>query len=507
MENTRVKDIVEAVGGRLLCGDPEMPIANISIDSRKMKGQDLFVPIIGEKVDAHRFIGQAFDQGAGAVFTSRHEEMDDADHAWIRVEDTRMALQALGAWYRGRLTLPLVGITGSVGKTTTREMISAALSAGFRVYKTPGNSNSQVGVPITITEIPSEAQIGVIELGMSEPGEMSRIAQVAQVNQAVMTNIGVAHIEQLGSQENILAEKLHIQDGMKPDGILYVNGDDPLLRTVKAREGCRTITYGTAPDCDYCGEELGLSGGFPVFTAVRRETGERVRVKLHVYGNHMVLNALAALAVSAENGVPMEAAARALEEFGGLKGRQQIVRAGGITVIDDSYNASPVSMKAGIQVLCDVEASGRRAAVLADMKELGPEGPEFHRQVGRFLAEHPVDLVALYGELAAEIGAGLREALESSAELEAGCLAGGGQGPDSSQAEGGQKRQASCGKAPRSAADIRHFSDKEELEHFLISWLKAGDCVLFKGSNSMGLSAAAAAVLAAADPAEESEAH
>ena len=303
MENTRVKDIVEAVGGTLLCGDPETPIAHISIDSRTMKGQDLFVPIIGEKVDAHRFIGQAFEQGAAAVFTSRHDRME-SDRPWIQVEDTRAALQALGAWYRGRMKLPLVGITGSVGKTTTREMIAAALGAGFSVYKTPGNSNSQVGVPITITEIPPDAQIGVIELGMSEPGEMTRIAKVAQVDQAVMTNIGVAHIEQLGSRENILAEKLHIQDGMKEGGILYVNGDDDLLKNVKARPGCRTIIYGTGPDCDYRGEEIGLSGGFPVFTAVRRQTGERVRVRLHVYGNHMILNALAALQWQRKTGSP-----------------------------------------------------------------------------------------------------------------------------------------------------------------------------------------------------------
>ena len=467
MENTRVKDIVEAVGGTLLCGDPETPIAHISIDSRTMKGQDLFVPIIGEKVDAHRFIGQAFEQGAAAAFTSRHDRME-SDRPWIQVEDTKAALQALGAWYRGRMKLPLVGITGSVGKTTTREMIAAALGAGFSVYKTPGNSNSQVGVPITITEIPPDAQIGVIELGMSEPGEMTRIAKVAQVDQAVMTNIGVAHIEQLGSRENILAEKLHIQDGMKEGGILYVNGDDDLLKNVKARPGCRTIIYGTGPDCDYRGEEIGLSGGFPVFTAVRRQTGERVRVRLHVYGNHMILNALAALAVAAENGIPMERAAKALEAFNGLKGRQQIHHAGGITIIDDSYNASPVSMKAGIQVLCDMEVSGRRAAVLADMKELGPETREYHRQVGHFLAEHPVDLVVLLGDLAAEIGRGLSEG----------------------EAKEEQSRNGKNG------PEIRHFSEKAELEEWLFSWIREGDCVLFKGSNSMGLGAAAADLLA-----------
>ncbi len=463
MENIRVKDIVEAVGGRLLCGDPETPIAHISIDSRIMKGQDLFVPIVGEKVDAHRFIDQAFARGAAAVLTSRHDRMD-AKRPWIRVKDTRDALQTFGAWYRRRVEIPLVGITGSVGKTTTREMIAAALSAGFPVYQTPGNSNSQVGVPITITEIPPDAQIGVIELGISEPGEMTRIARVAQLDQAVITNIGVAHIEQLGSRENILAEKLHIQDGMRGGGILYLNGGDDRLMGVKVRPGCRIVTYGIGPGCDYRGEEVGLLDGFPVFTAVRRATGEHVRVRLHVYGKHMVVNGLAALAVAAENGIPMEKAAAALEGFSGLKGRQQIHHAGGVTVIDDSYNASPVSMKAGIQVLCDMEVSGRRAAVLADMKELGPEAAKYHRQVGRFLAEKPVDLVLLLGELAAEIGNGC-------------ALCG--------DAAGGEKE----------GREIRCFTEKSALEEWLLSWVREGDCVLFKGSNSMGLGTAAERLL------------
>ncbi|WP_320977081.1 UDP-N-acetylmuramoyl-tripeptide--D-alanyl-D-alanine ligase, partial [Enterocloster asparagiformis] len=252
MEHIRVKQVMEAANGRLLCGNEEQVLANISLDSRNMSGLDLFVPIVGEKVDAHRFICQAIGNGAVAVFTSAHRDISQVEKAiadwesrgndgkaarkaaWIAVEDTKAALQSLGKYCRNRLSIPLVGITGSVGKTTTREMIAAALSAGYAVYRTPGNSNSQVGVPITMSSIPSEAEIAVIELGMSEPGEMEKIARVACVDSAVVTNIGIAHIEQLGSQENILREKLHIQDGMNPEGILFVNGDDPLLADIQA---------------------------------------------------------------------------------------------------------------------------------------------------------------------------------------------------------------------------------------------------------------------------------
>lgn len=478
MEHMKVKDIAKACGGRLLCGDPEAAVEHICIDSRAIRGNDLFVPLIGEKVDAHKFIDQVIQAGAAAVLTSQHDSME-SDCAWIRVADTRRALQAIGAWYRNRIVIPLIGVTGSVGKTTTREMIAAALSARYRVYKTPGNSNSQVGVPITISEIASQDEIGVIELGMSEPGEMERIAMVARVDQAVMTNIGIAHIEQLGSQENICREKLHIQDGMREGGILYVNGDDPILKTVRAKEGCRTITYGTEEGCDYQAVDIRSEGGLPVFTALCRESGEWAPVRLQVFGHHMILNAMVALAVARENGIPMAEAAKALESFHGFKGRQQIHRAGGITVIDDSYNASPVSMKAGIDVLCDMPSEGRRIAVLADMKELGPDSPKYHREIGRYLARTSesgckVDCVALLGALAAEIGTQLEKEI-------------------------GRQQEAVPGTQPEQKADgrteILYFQEKGKLAHWLKQTLKQGDSVLLKGSNSMGLGAVAAELL------------
>ena len=469
MTGITVKELLEATGGNLLLGQEDQHAGHISLDSRKMEGDDLFVPIVGERVDAHLFLCQAIASGAAAVFTSEHHRWEDVKAsvrqqcggnreqekkalgaAWIEVPDTKKALQDLGSFCRKRLTLPLVGITGSVGKTTTREMIAEALSAGFLVYKTPGNSNSQVGVPITIAEIPQSAEIGVIELGMSEPGEMERISRVARVDCAVITNIGVAHIEQLGSQEHILEEKLHIQDGMPAEGILFLNGDDPLLASVVPKEGRKRVLYGLGRDCDYRAEDLHLEEGYPVFTAVH---GDRsVRVRLQVMGSHMVSNAMAALAVADTYGLSMEKAALALGQFKGYKGRQQIFQWGGVTVIDDSYNASPVSMKAGLEVLASVKGEGRRIAVLADMKELGLEAVRFHEEIGAYIGEHPLDMVLLLGELASCIGSGMDAARAVTPHIEMDRLA--------------------------------------QVEEWLDEHIREGDCILFKGSNSMKLSEA-----------------
>ncbi len=454
MERITVGDITKACGGHLLCGNPKDRLLHIRLDSRQVGEGDLFVPLVGARKDGHDFIPQVLLAGAGAVLTSEHRAAQ-GEKAWIAVDDTKEALQRIGSFFRERNSLPLVGITGSVGKTTTREMIAAALSARYRVYKTPGNYNSQVGVPVTLSEIGSEDEIGVIELGMSEPGEMCRIARIARVNQAVMTNIGVAHIGQLGSQENICKEKLQIQEGMKEGGILFVNGDDAFLRKVKAKEGCQKISYGMGDNCDYQAVDIGKEEGYPVFTAWDKKRNAKAKVKLSVFGNHMISNAMAALSVARENGIPMEEAAAALAGFYGAKGRQRIFKEREIQVIDDSYNASPVSMKAGIGVLCDVPVKGARVAVLADMKELGPEEVRYHREVGSFLAEHPVDRVVLFGELAGEIG---------------------------------RQAQKEC-KNLSKKTDFIYVSDREELVLWLRENVKPGDAVLFKGSNSMGLSA------------------
>ena len=447
MENIRIRDIVEAVNGRLLCGDMETSLRHISIDSRTMKGDDLFVPLIGEKADAHRFLSQAFENGAAASLTSEHDTCPEGiTGALIRVEDTKKALQDIGRYIRSRLSLPLVGITGSVGKTTTREMIAAALSAGYRTFKTPANHNSQVGVPITISDISEADEIGVLELGMSEPGEMEVIADIARVDTAVITNIGVTHIENLGSRENILKEKLRIQDGMKRGGTLFLNGDNELLRDVRAKDGCETSFYGS-----YRAVNITYNGGRPAFDMVHGAAV--VPVVLEVMGKHNILNALAALAVADHYHVPLADAAEALKTFDGFKNRQQIYEKGNITIIDDTYNASPDSMKAGIRVLASLTDRKRRIAVLADMKELGEDAPLFHYEIGAFLGEQPVEEVITYGALAKEIARGVEGKVKTT---------------------------------------VFEEEQKEEMTEYLEKLLREGDAVLFKGSNSMKLGETAA---------------
>ena len=296
-------------------------------------------------------------------------------------------------------------------------------------------------------------------LGMSEPGEMEKIASVAQVDMAAVTNIGIAHIGQLGSQENICREKLKIQEGMREDGILFLNGDDPILRNQKAQKGRRTLYYGTGENCQYRAVDIGTEEGFPVFTALCPD-GRKAKVRLRVLGSHNILNGILSIAVAAENGVDPEAAAKALEKFSGYQGRQQIFENGELTVIDDSYNASPVSMKGGLEVLMNIHPGRRKIAVLADMKELGEKEALYHREVGNYIGshwkEHMADAVLLLGDLAREIGTGLLET------------------------------------APEAQGSVYYFDEKEELEESLKKMAAPGDCILFKGSNSMGLGPLAA---------------
>lgn len=457
MYNFTVEDAVKACGGSLMCGEMSQVIENISIDSRKMLGNDLFVPIIGERNDAHNYMKMALDNGAVCTLCSEPEKASaDWGKAVIIVDDTVQALQQIGTYIRDRLSIPLVGITGSVGKTTTREMVACALSAGFRTFKTPANHNSQVGVPITVSEIAPTDEIGVLELGMSEPGEMTKIAGIAKVDFAIMTNIGVTHIENLGSRENILNEKLHIQDGMREGGVLLVNGDNDMLQKVVPHEGIWLQTYGLTPESDYYAKNIRYENGYPSFIMCVDDL--KIPVKLQVMGEHNIYNALAALATADYFNVDLYKAAEKLSEFGGFNNRQQIFRKDGFVIIDDTYNASPDSMKAGIKVLSDIAEAKRRIAVLADMKELGEDSDKFHTEVGEFLAEYPVDILVTYGELGRLIGVG---------------------------ASKNDKLQ------------VLSYGDEEKalMEAKLKELIAPGDAVLLKGSNSMKLATVAAALI------------
>lgn len=457
MKQIKVKDILDATGGKLVCGNSNIKVEHISIDSRVMQGNDLFVPIVGEKVDAHRFIPQVFPRGAAATLTEQPETAD-GEHPFILVENSVKTLQDIGAWYRNRLSVPLVGVTGSVGKTSTREMIAAALAASLTVHSTKGNSNGQLGVPLTLSEMTGMEDIGVIEMGMSEPGEMSVIAHIARVNMAVMTNIGVSHIEQLGSREAICREKLHITDEMDENAVLFLNGDDELLMKLARNTGVKTLTYGMGGHCDYQAKDVHMEDNRIVFTAVCKPQGESRIVRLQVPGLHNVQNAMAAIAVAVENHVPFAKAVEALENFTGFARRLEIRKAHGMTIIDDAYNASPDSMRAALQVLDSLETTGCKWAVLADMLELGPDSPRFHYETGAYAGSIPIDRLVTVGERAAKIAEGAREKNPSLVVFE-------------------------C----KTNSEAIEYLQKE---------LQSGDMVLLKGSNGMNLKEVLGAITA-----------
>lgn len=419
-------------------------IGEIVLDSRKEMHNALFVPIIGERSDGHDYIDMAIKNGAVAVLSSRDigplkEKYPDV--RFYQVPDTKTALQEIGFMERLKFHGKVIGVTGSVGKTTTRNMIAEALSAGMKVFQTAGNLNSQVGVPITMFQMArSDADIAVIELGISEPGEMTKIASVASVDIAAVTNIGIAHIEYLKTQENIMKEKLHILDSSHDDLVLYINADDPLLRTLSVE---KLHDFGIAVD---------------KHIEIRNYSQNDYSLSLFMKGNHMLQNASAAMHISEDVGVDSDGAKAKLEAFTGVQGRGETFRtSSGVTIIDDAYNASPVSMKAGLEALSQIEGT-RRIAVLADMLELGDKTLDYHREVGEYLAGLPIDVVFLLGEKASYIGTGINTVFDSS------------------------------DKDSLKKPTIEYFDDFSELDNTIHAVAKDGDVVLFKGSNSMKLS-------------------
>lgn len=408
----KLSEIAAACGGTLIGAENDPIITGFATDSREAGAGILFVPIKGERADGHDYIEKAFELGSPASFSEREPVHGGAI---IQVKDCRAALQKTAAWYRSRFTCPIVGVTGSVGKTTLKEMVAQVLTAGFKVHKTAGNQNSQLGVPMTVCGMEKNHTAAVIEMGISMPGEMAKIAAVVKPTCAVMSNIGVSHIEYLKTRENIMAEKAHIADYIAEDGVLFVNGDDDLLPTLKNTAKCKVVTYGLSPQCDWRASSFNEADKGTFFTCTS-PAGDRTELFIPAAGKHNVQNAVAAMAVARHLGIPAENAARALAAFKSPAMRQQMKEIGGVTVIDDSYNASPDSMKSALSVLESRNVSGKKIAVLADMLELGSYAEEGHRSVGQFAAQHGVtDLIAV-GELARHIAAGYGSSAKLAAD-------------------------------------------------------------------------------------------
>lgn len=403
MKPLSIAQIAHATGGRS-SGDPTLTVSSVAIDSQQAGPGSLFVPQIGQRVDAHDYITSALEHGAVAAVVSRSPISPTGLKAWVAVPDTRRALQDIARYHRLRFSLPLITVTGSVGKTSTKDMIAEALASRWQVAKTAGNMNSQVGLPLSLLTLDDGDQAGVFELGMSEFGEIAELSLIARPDIAVITNIGISHIEQLGSQENILREKLSVNAGMGADGIMVLKGDDPFLARQRGQLPQKTVFYGMADWCDYRAEEIVSDRSGVSFVLVC--ASGRQPVSLPVPGRHNVYNALAALAAADLCGIDLAAAAGALANFQGEKMRLQIVDCGGIHIIDDTYNASPDSMRAALAVLADLKPAGRRIAVLADMFELGALSRQSHYDLGKAAAELDIDLLLTVGERATDIADG-----------------------------------------------------------------------------------------------------
>jgi len=396
MDSITVKEVVEATGGELLSGDINTKITSLCIDSRAACQNALFVPIIGERVDAHQFIGQVFENGAAAVLTS-HGKVINPDRAHIKVADTAKGIRDLGLYYRNKFDLPVIGITGSVGKTSTKEMIAAALSSKLIVLKTAGNQNSQIGVPLTLFGIESKHQIAVIEMGISEFGEMDNLTDIVKPDTAVITNIGVAHIAQLGSQLNIMQEKLRIARDFSDHNLLYLNGNDALLLAKAASLGQEIRLFGTNGNFDYRGTNIEVIDGKQHFDF--EYPGGHERVIINQLGIHNINNAVVALAIAMQYGIAPDEAKKGLAAYEGIAMRQQIYYLNeGIQVIDDTYNASPDSIISGIEVLEKLANQGKKIAVLGDILELGDLSWQYHYDTGIAVAKRKIDEVVTVGK-------------------------------------------------------------------------------------------------------------
>ena len=456
MEPLTLREIAAATGGTLVHGCPEAFAASVSTDSRAVPAGSLFIPIVGTRFDAHDFIPQALQCGAAATLTSRPVPSglvrDGGDAGWILVGDTVKALQQLSAAYRARFPIPVVGVTGSVGKTSTKEMVADALSPGYKVLRTRGNFNNEIGLPMTLFELDSSHTAAVIEMGTSAPGEIALLTRLASPSRAVVTNIGISHIEFFHTREAIRKEKLAISDGFPPEGgLLFLNGDDPLLAALRGKTAVRTLWFGTASWCDYRAADVQIDEGRTEFTL--EHPAGKTRIELPVAGMHHVRNALAAAAVADSLDIVPERSAAGMKEYRGAAMRQQIREGRGLKVIDDSYNASPDSVRSGLDVLSATRAAGRRIAVLADMYELGEHARDAHREAGRTAVERGVDELVAIGSMAGWIREGAMEA------------SGTGSG--------------------KTGAGVRAFTTLQEAYAYLEGLLQAGDVILVKGSRGM----------------------
>lgn len=407
MQPMTVRELEKAVHGVWWnpCGDPPA-ISEVSTDSRKIQKGCLFVPLAGEKFDGHQYIDKSLDAGAAGVLCAHLPDDLRSDRFYIKVDDTRLALKALAAHYREKFNIPFVQITGSVGKTTTKDMIASVLSVRYRVLKTPENFNNDVGVPLTLLGLTPDVQAAVIETGMNHFGEIRYLGEMVQPDIAVISNIGDAHIEFLGSRQGILKAKREIFENLKPGGTAVLNGDDALLDTLELP--FTTVRCGQS---DHCGVRVSdiVDHGISGITCRVTSQKDVYELSIPAPGEHMVYSASMAVAIGEKLGLTREEIIRGIASYESTGSRMHIVRlAGGRTILDDCYNANPQSVTAALEILAKTECE-RRIAVLGDMGELGGLTEQAHYNMGALAAMLGIDHVFAVGTKAASIAAGTEE--------------------------------------------------------------------------------------------------
>jgi len=424
---------------------PDLMINDVVTDSRLAVEGTLFVAIKGDRMDGNDYAAQALENGASAVVVQ-----SKADHIGeqIVVSDGRSALISMAGNYRDGFSPVIAAVTGSVGKTTTKEMIATVFSAFGKTLKNEGNHNNEIGVPLTVFGLEPDTELAVIEMGMDRAGDISKLTRAVRPDIAVITAIGVSHIEHLGSRENILKAKLEITEGLKNDGILVINGDDDMLISARADLTVKTVDFAIKnTDSRVVAKDISIRDFSTEFTIYDKDFGD-FRAVIPALGEHNIRDAIAAYTVATRLGLNPEKAAGALSDYEPTGMRQKIVDVDGITVIEDCYNANPDSMRAALSAVSSVPATGIRVAVLGDMLELGDISDESHRTVGLEAREFGIDVLLCYGEnmkycYSAAIAAGV--------------------------------------------PDVRYFEDKSEMAKYLAKTLTGGDTVVFKASRGMKL--------------------
>lgn len=458
LKNMTLAQIAGAVDGTYFGAEEEKTkaVTGVVIDSRQVEPGFLFIAIKGERVDGHSFIPAVFEKGAACVLSER--TLEQPAGPYILVTSCEIALKRLAAYYRRQLDIRVVGITGSVGKTSTKEMIASVLSQKYQVLKTAGNYNNEIGLPLTIFRIRARHQIAVLEMGISDFGEMHRLAEMAQPDICAITNIGLCHLENLGTRNGIFQAKTEVFAHMKAGGLAVLNGNDDKLAKVEEVCGRPPVFYGIATETD---EPIGENGchlsvyadhisnvGLEGMKAVLHLGETEFEVHIPIAGEHHVMNALCAAAIGKELGLTPEEIRQGIAAVETLSGHSNVIHTADMTILDDCYNANPVSMKAALRVLA--QAKGRKIAVLGDMGELGTDEAALHYSVGKAAAEWKIDTCFGAGTL-------IQEAKQALIDSGVAC-------------------------------ELQFFDTVEALIPALLQYKKPGDTILVKASHFMGFS-------------------